>query len=60
MVSLFFANVMGKNRTTLSGETSYLYTFLAWLNLDFGISTCFFDGMNGYVETWLYIQFTFG
>ena len=31
--------------------------FIAWLNLDFGIKTCFVDGLTGYVKTWL--QFTF-
>ena len=55
---IFYANVMVMNySTSFSGETSYLYTFLAWLNLDLGISTCLFDGMDGYAETWL--QFVF-
>ena len=55
---IFYSNVMVMNHTILfSRETSYLYIFLAWLNLDIGISTCLFDGMDGYVETWL--QFVF-
>ena len=55
---IFYANVMAMNHTTfLSGKASYLYTFLAWLNLDLGINTCLFGGMDGYAETWL--QFVF-
>ena len=27
--------------------------FIAWLNLDFGIETCFISGMNAYLRTWL-------
>ena len=55
---IFYANVLAMNNTTLfSREVSYLYTFLAWLNLDLGISTCLLDGMDGYTETWL--QFVF-
>ena len=32
-------------------------TFIAWLNLDFGIRTCFVQGLTGYVKTWM--QFIF-
>ena len=31
--------------------------FIAWLNLDFGIETCFFQGLTAYWKTWL--QFVF-
>ena len=31
--------------------------FIAWLNLDLGIQTCFYDGMDAYTKTWL--QFVF-
>ena len=55
---LFYANVIAMSRVALVlKETSYLYTFLAWLNLDLGIGTCLFDGMDGYAATWL--QFVF-
>ena len=55
---IFYANVMVISQTIrFSGEANYLYTFLAWLNLDLGISTCLFDGMDSYAETWL--QFVF-
>ena len=55
---IFYANVIAMNRAVLlSGETSYLYIFLAWINLDIGISTCLFNGMDAYSEIWL--QFVF-
>ena len=34
-----------------------LTLFVAWLNLDLGIETCFYNGMDAYVKTWL--QFAF-
>jgi len=55
---IFYANVIGMNYNVLfSNRTNYLYTFIAWLNLDLGISTCLYDGLDGYAETWL--QFVF-
>ena len=35
----------------------FLQVFLAWLNLDFGIETCFVIGLTAYWKTWL--QFVF-
>ena len=56
---VFYANIVGVNRTIfLPGEsTDALSVFIAWLNLEFGIETCFFDGMDAYSKTWL--QFVF-
>ena len=56
---IFYANVIAVNRTVFfpSGETNILTVFIAWLNLDLGIETCFFDGMDAYIRTWL--QFVF-
>ena len=56
---VFYANIVGANRTIfLPGDsTDPLSVFIAWLNLDFGIETCFYDGMNAYYKTWL--QFVF-
>ena len=56
---VFYANIVGVNRTTfLPVESTDVFSvFIAWLNLDFGIETCFFDGMDAYSKTWL--QFVF-
>ena len=55
---VFYANIVGVNRTLfLPGESTDVSVFIAWLNLDFGIETCFYNGMDGYSKTWL--QFVF-
>ena len=50
---LFQAEVK-QNMFTLFGRT-----FVAWLNLDFGIETCFFKGLNAFWKTWLQYVFPF-
>ena len=57
---VFYANIVGVNRTIflpLESTNPLLSVFIAWLNLDFGIETCFYDGMDAYSKTWL--QFVF-
>ena len=55
---IFYANTMGMIHTVLFlEEASYLDTFLAWLNLNLGISTCLYNGMNGYAATWLQLLY---
>ena len=57
---LFYANVVRENQATLfppQTAGSFLSVFIAWLNLDFGITTCFFDGLDAYVFTWLQLAF---
>ena len=61
---IFYANIIWANQSTLfppHADTSvllqFLKTFIAWLNLDFGIETCFFQHLDGYWKTWL--QFVF-
>ena len=53
---VFYANIVGVNHTIfVPGES--LSVFIAWLNLDFGIETCFYNRMDAYSKTWL--QFVF-
>ena len=56
---VFYANIVGINRKIfLPVESTDAFSiFIAWLNLDFGIETCFFDGLDTYSKTWL--QFVF-
>ena len=56
---VFYANVVHINRSIYfpSTETNPLAVFIAWLNLDLGIETCFYNGMDGYTKAWL--QFAF-
>ncbi len=60
---IFYANVIWINRSeyfaNIDGQfiPGFLKGFIAWLNLDFGIETCFIQGLNAYWNTWL--QFVF-
>ena len=56
---IFYANIVAVNRSIFfpPGATNVLTVFIAWLNLDFGIETCFYSGMDTYGRTWL--QFVF-
>ena len=54
---VFYANIVGVNRTIFLPANPLLSVFIAWLNLDFGIETCFYNGMDAYSKTWL--QFVF-
>ena len=56
---LFYANIVGVNRTIFLPveSTNAISVFIAWLNLDFGIETCFYNGLDTYSKTWL--QFVF-
>ena len=58
---IFYANVVQVNRYIFfpPETTNILTVFIAWLNLDLGIETCFFDGMNVYSFTWLQFLFPF-
>ena len=66
---IFYSNIVYLNSDTLlpitrEGNSTHLHntvrilsTFQAWMNLDFGIATCFFDGYDTYISTWM--QFVF-
>ena len=46
---IFYANIIITNRTNVSQFISVnpVTIFIAWLNLDLGIETCLYQGMNG-------------
>ena len=60
---IFYANIVRVNQPIFfpSGDNTtamhILTTFIAWLNLDLGIQTCFFSGMNACISTWLQTLF---
>ncbi len=57
---IFYANVVSISGLTRLQNCSIhpiLSIFIAWVNLDFGVETCFYSGMNTYQKTWL--QFAF-
>ena len=62
---IFYANIIGAQSSlyfptgcspywTLS---TFFSVFIAWLNLDLGIQTCFYEGMDAFAKAWL--QFVF-
>jgi predicted outer membrane repeat protein len=62
---IFYANIIQVNHSiffpvgTTNTLTKMLNVFIAWLNLDFGIETCFYDGMTTNAYTWLQFVFPF-
>ena len=56
---IFYANIVRANHAVFfpPGDRSFFSLFIAWLNLDIGVETCFWDGFDGYAKTWL--QFVF-
>ena len=56
---IFYANIIQANHQAFFPRSAinFFTVFIAWLNLDFGIETCFYDGLTVYVYSWL--QFLF-
>ena len=66
---IFYANILAVNSAIFFQPqikianvptgliANVLSVFIAWLNLDLGIETCFYNGMDAYVKTWM--QFAF-
>jgi hypothetical protein len=56
---ILYANILQVNKHIYFPENTlkFLTVFIAWMNLDFGFETCFYDGMDAYAQTWL--QFVF-
>ena len=53
---IFYTNIVRVNHTIFF-PPNILTIFIAWINLDLGIQSCFYNGMDGYTLTWL--QFVF-
>ena len=58
---IFVANVvvLAEPHFFPHGPIPVLSQFISWINLDFGIETCFFVGLNGYYKVWLQYVFPF-
>ena len=56
---ILYANIIQVNRRLFLplNQVNILTVIIAWLNLDLGIETCFYDGLTAYAQTWL--QFVF-
>ena len=58
---IFFANIVKLNEAVFfpNGPIIIISQFISWLNLDLGIQTCFYKGMDSYVKVWLQFAFPF-
>lgn len=58
---IFYANIIQANHQTFFPREmiSFFTVFIAWLNLDLGIETCFYNGMDIYAYSWLQFLFPF-
>ena len=56
---IFYCNIIHINRTLFfpSGNATVFTVFISWMNIDLGIETCFYDGMDAYAKSWF--QFVF-
>ena len=56
---IFYANIVAANYHIFFPHTSNnpASIFIAWLNLDLGIQTCFYNGLDAYAKTWLEFAF---
>ena len=60
---LFYANIIQANHQAyfprVTARVKFFTIFISWLNLDLGIETCFYDGMDIYAYSWLQFLFPF-
>ena len=54
---IFYANIIAANINVFFPSTSFLTVFLSWINLELGIDTCFFEGMDAYMKVWIELAF---
>ena len=59
---IFYANIISINDSTFLANNNLfkpLQQFISFANLDLGIETCFYDGMDGYAKIFLQLFFPF-
>ena len=58
---IFYANIAAANHSTFFSSTKFnIFSIInAWMNLELGIDTCFFEGMDAYWKTWIELAFPF-
>ena len=54
---MFYANIVTANREIYIPRSNFLSVFISWLNLDLGIETCLYNGMDNYAKVWLRFLF---
>ena len=56
---IFYINIVASNNITYNhmSKPNVFSVFIAWLNLELGLDTCFYNGLDSYSKAWL--QFVF-
>ena len=56
---IFYANILVASRSIFMpfGTPNILVIFISWINLDLGIETCFYNGMDSYAKALLQLAF---
>ena len=56
---IFYANILTANHSLFLplSTSNFLTVFISWLNLDLGVETCFYDGMDSYGKFLLQLAF---
>ena len=57
---IFYANIVSINNSVFLVNENVLKplrVFISFANLDLGIETCFYNGMDSYIKTWLQLFF---
>ena len=57
---IFYANIVSINTAVFFQRyqsTKFTYTVVSLVNLDLGIETCFYNGMDDYAKMWLQLMF---
>lgn len=56
---IFYVNIIQANHQAFFPRSTinFFTVFIAWLNFDFGIETCFYDGLTIYAYSWLEFLF---
>ena len=58
---IFYSNIVKANEYIFLPHrtTNPITLFISWFNLDLGIETCFYDGLDAYAKAWLQFMFPF-
>ena len=58
---ILYANIISINSVVFFpfSQNTLAYTFISFANLDLGIQTCFYNGMDDYAKMWLQLAFPF-
>ena len=59
---ILYSNILSINSSIFfpqANEFTPVYTFISLANLDLGIQTCFYNGMDDYAKMWLQLAFPF-